>query len=408
MLAHRDARLLLAGQTLSILGDRAMFLALAIWAKELTHSNVAAGMVIFAIVAPYVLAPAGGLVADRLRRRPLMIAVDVAIGLVVLLLLFVRGPADVWLIYAVAALYGVAGLAFDSAQSALLTVMLPAELLGEANGAFQTVSEGVRLLGPLVGAGMFAAFGGGAVAILDAATFGVSALCLAALHLRERPAPPRGHHLLHEMAAGIRHVFGTPGLRQIVVATGGTLLMAGFLETLVFAIVGEGLHRPPSFLGVLLAVQGIGGILGGLTAARAMRRLGDARLVATGIALFGVATATLVVASLPVVAAGMLVVGFGIPWLVVGFSTGIQLRTPAALQGRAASAAEALVSLPQTVSIALGAALVALVPYRTLLWVMTAVIAGWALYLFAARVPAAPAAIAGAVAAEPVAESAPS
>ncbi|MBV9282126.1 MAG: MFS transporter, partial [Chloroflexi bacterium] len=51
-------------------------------------------------------------------------------------------------------LYGAAGLVFSSAQSALLTVMLPEELLGEGNAALQTIREGLRLVGPLVGAGL--------------------------------------------------------------------------------------------------------------------------------------------------------------------------------------------------------------------------------------------------------------
>ena len=56
--------------------------------------------------------------------------------------------------------------------------MLPPERLGDANAALQTVSEGSRLIAPLIGAGLFAAVGGAAVAILDAATFAASALCL--------------------------------------------------------------------------------------------------------------------------------------------------------------------------------------------------------------------------------------
>jgi hypothetical protein len=52
LLRHRDARLLVAGQTLSVFGDRAMFLALGVWVKELTGSSAAAGLVFFAYTAP--------------------------------------------------------------------------------------------------------------------------------------------------------------------------------------------------------------------------------------------------------------------------------------------------------------------------------------------------------------------
>src|SRR5215831_5520640 len=165
----------MAGQALSLFGDRAMFLVLGIWAKTLTGSNAQAGLVFFVLIVPGLIAPAFGLAVDRLRKRPLMIATDVAIGLVLLSLLFVHDRSDIWIIYVVT---------FLSGQSALLTRMLPPEQLGEANGWLQTFSEGSRLIAPLIGAALFAAVGGAAVAVLDAATFGVAAACLAMLRLR--------------------------------------------------------------------------------------------------------------------------------------------------------------------------------------------------------------------------------
>src|SRR5947208_8854024 len=80
LLAHRDTRLLLLGQSLSLLGDRAMFLALGIWVKTLTGSNAAAGMVFFVYIAPALAAPLAGLLVDRVRRRRLMIVTDLSIG----------------------------------------------------------------------------------------------------------------------------------------------------------------------------------------------------------------------------------------------------------------------------------------------------------------------------------------
>jgi Na+/melibiose symporter-like transporter len=109
LLADRNARLLLVGQSLSLFGDRAMYLALSVWMKTLTGSNAAAGLVFFVLAAPGLIAPVFGLVVDRMRKRPLMIATDVSIGLVLLSLLFVHGRGDVWIIYAVTFLYGASG-----------------------------------------------------------------------------------------------------------------------------------------------------------------------------------------------------------------------------------------------------------------------------------------------------------
>src|SRR5712692_5756481 len=305
LLALRAARVLLTGETLSMFGDRAMFLVLAIWAKSLTGSNAAAGLVFFAIVLPSLGAPLHGLIVDRVSRRRLMIAIDLCIAPVMLLLFFVHDRGDVWLIYLVAVVYGASASIFASAQSALLTVMLPADLLGEANAVFQTTREGLRLIAPLAGAGLYSAFGGSTVAAIDAATFCCSALALASMRTRELPAAPREHHWLRELAAGVVHVRRTPPLRQIILATAVAFLVIGFAETLIFAVLQQGIHRPPSFFGVLGAVQGAGAIVGGLTAGRMLRRLGDGRLVGLGIALFAVGDALFAVPALALVMAGM-------------------------------------------------------------------------------------------------------
>jgi MFS family permease len=381
LLRHRDARVYLAGWAVSTFGDSAMFLVLGIWAKQLTGSNAAAGLVFFVTVLPSLFAPLAGVVVDRFRRRPLLIGESVFMAGVVLLLLFVHDSGDLWLIYLVAALYGVGGIVSYSARSAFLTVMLPRELLADANAILQSVREGLRLVAPLAGAGLFAAIGGGAVAILDAATFVVVAGALLLVRTPETKPEPEDAHFLRELTAGISHVFRTLPLRQIILATGVCVLVVGFAETLIFAVVDQGLHRSPAFLGVLEPAQGVGAIAGGVTAGRALRRFGDVRLVGIGMSLFALGDLSFVSSSLALVVVGFAVAGFGLAWLIVGFVTSVQLRTPARLQGRVASAADVMVSTPQTVSIALGAALVSVIDYRILVVVMAVVTTTCAAYL---------------------------
>jgi MFS family permease len=381
LLRHRDARVFLSGWAISTFGDSAMFLVLGIWAKDLTGSNSAAGLVFFVLVLPSLVSPLAGLVVDRLPRRPLLIAESVFMAAAVLLLLFVHDRGDLWLIYVVSALYGIGGIVAYSARSAFMTVMLPRELLADANALLSSVREGLRLVSPLVGAALYAALGGGAVAIMDAATFLVVAGALLLVRTAETRPEPEETHFLTELLAGIRHVFLTLPLRQIILSTGVCLLVVGFSETLIFAVVDEGLHRSPAFLGVLEPAQGIGAIAGGLTAAWALRRFGDVRLVGIGMGLFAVGDLSFVSSSLPLVLTGFGVAGFGIAWLIVGFATSIQLRTPARLQGRVASAADTMVSTPQTISIALGATLVTVLDYRALVVVMAVVVTACAAYL---------------------------
>jgi MFS family permease len=104
LLAIRDVRIYLAGQSLSLLGDTALWLALAVWAKDLTGSSSAAGLVILCVMAPQLLSPLSGLLVDRVRRRPLLLIVNLVTAGVVLLLL--AAGDRVWMLYAVGAVYG--------------------------------------------------------------------------------------------------------------------------------------------------------------------------------------------------------------------------------------------------------------------------------------------------------------
>ena len=151
LLARRDARIYLSGQLFSLFGDSSLWLAMGIWVKTLTGSNAQAGLVIFFFTAPSLLAPALGLLADRVRRRPLLLAVNTLTAAAVLGLLAVDGRGQVWLIDLVMFAYGLSYGVIGPAQSALLTVMLPARLLPDANAALRTAQALVSLIGPLAG-----------------------------------------------------------------------------------------------------------------------------------------------------------------------------------------------------------------------------------------------------------------
>jgi MFS family permease len=193
------------------------------------------------------------------------------------------------------------------------------------------------------------------------------------------------HNFKAEALAGAKHIWHTLPLRQIVFSTGAALLLVGFSETIIFAVIDEGLHRPPSFLGVLSTLQGIGAIAGGLTAVRGLRVVGDVRVAGLGMAGFAVGELSFVSSNLPLVAVGVAVAGFGVSWFIVGLMTAVQVRTPLRLQGRVSSAADVIISTPQTASIAVGAALIAVVDYRLLVVVESVAVAICAAYLLSRR-----------------------
>jgi MFS family permease len=381
LLLHRDARVYLGGQVVSIFGDSCLWLAMGIWVKSLTGSNAAAGLTFFFFTAPTLLSPAAGLLVDRVRRRPLLIATNAVTGSAVLLLFAVHSARQVWVVYLVMAVYGLAYTVLGSAQSALLTVLLPADLLPDANGALRTVQESLRLVGPLAGAALFVAVGAHTVAVIDAATFAVPVLCLLALRVHEPASEPMARHWRHEIVAGVCHVYRTVELRHVVIAGAVSTSVFGFAETITYAIAGNGLHERPAFVGVLVAVQGVGAVIGGPTAAPLVRRVGEARLIGMAMIVAGAAALLEMPPLLAPVVTGFVLFGLAIPWLVVALISLMQRLTPAALQGRTYSAVDTLITAPQTMSIALGAGLIAVTGYRVLLTAMAVVMVLAAGYL---------------------------
>lgn len=392
LLADRRFRLLLLGQTLTMFGDVALFLVLAIWVKDLTGSDGAAGSVFLALILPMMVAPVVAVWIDRFPRRLVMLANDLATGLVVLALLLVRDVGDIWIIYAVAAFYGVSQQIFFAARSGLLATWLEDDDLPAANGVLESIRAGLRIVGPLTGAALYGAFGGGATAMLDAASFFASAFVLSLLRVPDiGRTRSRDASFTREVSEGIRHVVGTPELRLLVIVFAIALCVVGFLEPALFSLVDDGLHRPPEFIGIIAMVQGVGAVAGGVVAGRGLRRFAELKVIGAGSLLLGIGLAPVATAVLPAVFAGTVALGVGLAALNVGYFTILQRRTSVRLQGRVFAATETVLNLPYAGSIGLGAALVGTLGFRPMYLVNAVVLAACGVYLLMTKVgPAEP------------------
>lgn len=385
-----DARFrrLLIGQSLSSFGDSALYLTLAIWAKTLTGSNAAAGAVFLALGVPALFAPAAGHLADRIRRRPLLLWTNTLTAALVLTLLAVRSPTQLWIIYLVAFGYGAAFAVLGSASAGLRKDLLPENDLAAANAAIGSIAYGLRIVSPLAGAGLFVLFGGGAVALLDVATFAVANAALLSVRITESaPEPVRAGSFRHEIAGGFRHLRAVPLLAQITFVTAAAFSIIGLGEPIIYAVVGEGLHRPPAFVGVLGTAQGLGAIAGGILMTSLLRRAGSARMIGLALAAFAAGYAAYLSDSVALVMTGTVIDGAGLVWLVAVSGTAIQRGTPPRLQGRASAAWTMVVITPQTLSIAVGTALISYVSYRVLLLVIIATLGACAIFLLARPAP---------------------
>jgi MFS family permease len=377
----RGFPLLFTGLLTSMVGDSLMLIVLAIWVKSLTGSSGAAGLTFFFMAVPALAAPVAGMFVDRAKRRTVLIWGNLGSALALAPLLLVHASSQVWLIYLVAVLYGVSWVVLPGALNGLLKELLPEDLLVDANASLSTTREGLRLFGPLVGAGLYALAGGGFVAVIDAASFVVAAGAVAAIKLREdRPVRESGRWTA-EFSAGIRHIWHEPVLKHTLIAVAVALLVVGFTESAVFAAV-QSYGEPPSFVGVVVSVQGGGAVFGGLYSSWVIRRLGEAESISLTLMMFAVGLG--MAAASPWLwgfFAGTVVLGFALPVFIVALNTLLQRRTPHRLMGRVTSASDVLLGTPQSGSIALGAVLVTLLSYRSIFWISAAVIFASAVYL---------------------------
>ncbi|MBW4032546.1 MAG: MFS transporter [Acidobacteria bacterium] len=387
LLRNRNAQIYLTGQTVSAFGDSALWLVAGVWVAQLTGSIGLAGLTFFFIAAPAIAAPLAGLLIDRLPRRPLLLVGNLASAAVVLLLLLVHSPGDVWLIYLVMILYGMSNVLLTSAQSALLPSLVPPHQFGRANALLRSAREALRLIAPPVGTFAFVALGGGIVAAIDAGTFVVAAVALLLLHPSESERSPAVREkLLQELAAGFRHVRWNGPIRRTTLALAVIFLVIGFLDSAGLALLTSGLHRPVAFIGVVQAAQGVGAIAGGLTVLRILPKAGEIALVSLGTVALSVGCGIWVLPpTLITVFVGAVFIGAGLPWLIVGYETLVQLETPDRLLGRTFGAVEVSITLPQTASIAIGAALIGSVPYVIPIAAVAIVAIGSGCLLFLAR-----------------------
>ncbi|MFI5483413.1 MFS transporter [Streptomyces rubiginosohelvolus] len=369
VLRDRTAGRCLAGVVVSGFGTSALWLTAGIWVKSLTGSDSLAALTVFAMWAPVLAGPALGALADRMDRKVLLVRGNLVTACLLVPLVLVDSGRTVWLLFAVLVLHGASGVVLDAAESALVAGTVPASLLADFNGLRMTANEGMKLVAPLAGAGLYVRFGGPAVALLAAATCALAALVFARLPVRRTPATadsaPAGTWR-DELAAGLRRIRASAVLRPLVTAGAATMFLAGVNGAVTFAYVDEVLGRAPAYAGVLYAVQGAGSVAVGLLAGPLLRRLPERVFAAGGIAVFALGVGARTVSPDAVALAASAAIGFGLPCVLIAAMTAVQREAPDAVLGRTAATAGSLMTAPNAVALALGAGLVAVVDVRVL------------------------------------------
>lgn len=377
---NRDALRIPAFRRLTVVwvfsnfGDSALFLTAAIWVKQLTGSDAAAGLVFVALGLPAFLAPLAGQLADRFKRKPVLVINNLCAAAVILVLLTVRSADQLWLVYLIIFAYANSNYVTAAAQSGLLRDMLTDRLLAPANGLLSSIDQGLRIVTPLIGAGMVALWGMGSVVLTTSTCFLVAALILLTVKVKESQTDTdEDESFWRSTTAGLRflanHRLLAPAMLTLSIAVGAT----GIFNVTIFATIEQGLNMPPEFLGVLVSVQGAMAIVGGLTASIIIRRLGIRAVILLGVLLLAVAVLASAVPLVPVVIAGSVLIGISVTWTIIAFITLRQTEAPAGLQGRTAAATSMLINVPQVGANMIAAALIGVIDYRALIITTSAI-----------------------------------
>lgn len=354
---RRNAGLFVAISLLSGFGSSAMTLVAGIWILDLTGSTGLAALAGLCVYAPVLAGPWLGGLLDRAPRRPLVIAVNLVLAAALLALLAVRGPGQTWLIFTVSCAYGVSYVLIDAGESALLPSALSPTELGDVNGWRSSAQEGMKLVAPLAGAGVYAWHGGHAVVVLSAAMPVLVATLYAVVRLNRTPSGPSAPRR-SGLRTGLSVLFGQRVTRIPVTLAAVSIAMSGFTTAAIYAVVITKLRLPTTFLGVLASAQGAGSVIGGLIVGRLLARRGPVAVGVAGTVLFALGLLARCLPWWPVTVAGALVAGIGLPWTLVAAVTAVQTHTPSALLGRVSATANTAMFGPLVVAIPLGAAAV--------------------------------------------------
>jgi MFS family permease len=337
----RDFRLLWFARLVSLLGSWLLVVAIPAYVLQLTGSLAATGLTLAAeFLPPVLLGPVAGALADRWDRRELMIATDVLRAVAVALLLLVRDPGDVWVVYLALIAESVGTVLFrPAAQAHTPAVVGTGSALTSANSLNAVTDGTVRLVGAPLGGALIGIAGIGALVWIDVVTYALSAIAImmtawsGTAGAREK----KDSRFLAELREGFTFLRAArPAAWLLAVVTlflGANALLSSLLVPFGVRVLGGTVQT-----GLVMSALGVGFLIGAPLIGRLVDRVPPAyllggSLVATGMAFVLLFASRSVVGALP---AAVLIGVFGSAALITAQTT-LQRLTPNAVLGRVSS-----------------------------------------------------------------------
>lgn len=349
--ARRDFGLLWAGQSMSLIADHFMTLALPLLAVTVLGASPAqAALLPFALFLPFLpLGLPAGAIVDRLPRRTVMLVGNGVqlIAFSAIWVLAVTGVLTFALLFALVVLSGCAVVFFQVAYTSYLPALFgdPGEL-HSGNTRLALSESAAKAVGPMLAGPVIAVLGLAGALLANTLSFGASLVTLIMIRHREvppaKPAPERGW-IRRDVATGLRFVLRHPVLEPVLACGTVYVLFLSMVETSLVLYCRNILRLSPLWIGIVVGSAAAGYPIGNLASAALIRRLGSPRalMLAATVSVLGIVAMPMLGAPGALGAAGLIIgsvvhcVGEGV------FSpTSLTLRqtqTPSELLGRVAA-----------------------------------------------------------------------
>ena len=338
-LAVPNYRRYISGQAISLVGTWMQMAAQSWLVLTITGSATKLGLIVALQTLPVLLlGPYGGVVADRVDKRRLMVALQSLMGAQALVLgvLTVTGAVALWQIGVLALMLGLNNAFENPARQSFMLEMVGEEHLRNAVSLNSVLVNVARTIGPAVGGVLIATVGTGVCFLFNAASFAPVVLSLMTLDRAAlRPSPPTAR-APGQLREGLRYVRRTPALSAPLMMMALVGCLAYEFQVSLPVMARGALHVGATGYGFMTAAMGVGAVAGGLVvAARGRTGLPTLILAATG---FGVVLGLAALApSLPLELLALALVGWAsISFMATGNST-LQLSAEPTMRGRVMS-----------------------------------------------------------------------
>ena len=327
VLRQRNFALLWTGGLISLMGDHVLMVALPFFVYEETGSTFASAVMVAAELLPRLLfGSLAGVFVDRWDRKRVMVLASIGQGILILPLLLIHSSSMMWIVFLVSFLQTTLVMFFGPAENALLPLLVGEEELLPANSLNALNNNLARLIGPPVGGALLALWGLPGVVLFDSLTFVIAGLMILAIRSREArvgkqelPHPeaetPAQSGFWKEWREGLNIV----RLNRVIAVLFITVVLLNFggimIDPMAAPYIVDIVKAGPQVFGWLVAVQAVGGIVGGLLAGRVGQRMNMASLYGWSELVLGV----------------IIFIRYNIPYLPILFLMTFLIGLPAAL-----------------------------------------------------------------------------